>query len=404
MQKGSFKNMKIQNQKNILALIKKEADISRADIAAELDISRATVTNIVRELIKNKLVKESKIGKSSGGRRPMLLQLRSDAAFIIGLEWGIEAVKAVLLNFKAEIIAAEEKLSQKKTLAEYQSLSCSLIEKFKDILAAEANIIGIGLGIHGLVDPKEGKSIFTPHFNWQELNIKAVLEKKYDYPTLIDNDVRMMAAGEIARGRDNFIFINTGSGIGSALVFNSKLYYGNNYAAGEFGHMKLTTAQNSFHSDEGQKSKTNKNNKEAEKTTKKTLEALASKESIINRYQKLKNLKTEPDFKEIINNYQKEEKEAVLVIETALNFFAGAIANLVNILNPEAVVIGGLFAEYKEIFIDGTAKIVKKEVLDQALKDLKIETAYYQEKAGAVGAGLKVLNNFFEFELKGGRK
>lgn len=114
MQKGSFKNMKLQNQKNILALIKKEVNISRAEIAAELGLSRATVTNIVRELITNKLVKESKIGKSSGGRRPMLLQLRSDAAFIIGLEWGIEAVKAVLLNFKAEVVAAEKRPSKKK--------------------------------------------------------------------------------------------------------------------------------------------------------------------------------------------------------------------------------------------------------------------------------------------------
>ncbi|PUU86101.1 MarR family transcriptional regulator, partial [Halanaerobium sp.] len=75
MEKGSFKNMKKQNQKNILTLIKNEDGISRAQIAEKLDVSRATVTNIVRELVKLELVEESKMGESRGGRRPMLLKL-----------------------------------------------------------------------------------------------------------------------------------------------------------------------------------------------------------------------------------------------------------------------------------------------------------------------------------------
>lgn len=382
MEKGSFKNMKKQNQKNILTLIKNEDGISRAQIAEKLDVSRATVTNIVRELVELKLVQESKMGKSRGGRRPMLLKLDAEGAYVIGIEWGIEAIKAVLLDFEAEIIVEDQIIPDKLTLEEYKKQTFSLIEKYKEQLNSSSKIIGIGLGIHGLVDPDKGKSIFTPHFDWGEVEIKSILAEKYDYPIFIDNDVRMMAAGEIWQDRDDFIFINTGSGIGAALVFKAELHYGNNYAAGEFGHMKIT--------DDGPQCHCGKSG---------CLEALSSKESIISRYQKLKDLESEISFDQIITNYQKGESEALIVIDDALKYFGRAISDLVNILNPEAVIIGGLFAKYEELLIEPLHQIVKEESLAQAVKDLKIITAYYQEFAGAAGAAEKVLNNFFELKI-----
>ena len=165
MEKGSFKNMKKQNQKNILSLIKNEDGISRSQIADKLKISRATVTNIVRELISYELVQEAAVGKSRGGRRPMLLNLKSKGAFVIGIEWGIDSVKAVLLNLKAKIIADDQIEVQSHDFEEYKKISFNLIEKYQNQLEDSTKIIGIGLGIHGLVDPEKGLSIFTPHFN-----------------------------------------------------------------------------------------------------------------------------------------------------------------------------------------------------------------------------------------------
>lgn len=382
MEKGSFKNMKKQNQKNILTLIKNEEGISRAQIAEKIDVSRATVTNIVRELVELELVKESKMGKSRGGRRPMLLKLNSEGAYVIGIEWGIEAIKSVLLDFEAEIIAEDQIIPREYNLEEYKNISFDLIEKYKKQVNESSKIIGIGLGIHGLVDPEQGKSLFTPHFDWGEVDIKSILAEKYDYPIFIDNDVRMMAAGEIWQGRDDFIFINTGSGIGAALVFKAELHYGNNYAAGEFGHIKIT--------DDGPRCHCGK---------KGCLESLSSKESIISRYQKLKNLESEITFAQIMDNYQRGENKAQIVINDALKFFGRAISDLVNILNPEAVIIGGLFAEYEELLINPLYQIVKEESLAEAVKDLKIITAYYQQFAGAAGAAEKVLNNFFELKI-----
>jgi predicted NBD/HSP70 family sugar kinase len=382
MKKGSFKNMKKQNQKNILSLIKSGDGISRAEIADKLKISRATVTNIVRELISYDFIQESSFGKSSGGRKPMLLNLKAKGAFVIGVEWGIDTIKAVLLNLKANIIADDQIQVSSNSLKEYENITFKLIEKYQNQLKNPSKIIGIGLGIHGLVDPNKGLSIFTPHFNWGEINIKDILAKKYEYPIFLDNDVRMMAEGEIWQGRDDFIFINTGSGIGSALVFKSKLHYGNNFAAGELGHMKIV--------DDGPKCHCGKNG---------CLESLSSKESIIARYQQLKNSPEKINFDKIINNFKNSEPEAEIVVNDALKYFGRAISFLVNILNPEAVIIGGLFAKYDSLLIDPLQDLLQKESLTQMVKNLKITTSFYNDFAGAVGAGEKVLNNFFELNL-----
>lgn len=382
MKKGSFENMKKQNQKNILSLIKNEDGISRAQIADRLKISRATVTNIVRELINYDFVQESAVGKSSGGRKPMLLNLKAEGAFVIGIEWGIDIVKAVLLNLTANIIEKDQVKTENSSLKEYKKISFNLIDKYLDKVDNPAKIVGIGLGIHGLVDPNRGLSIFTPHFNWAETNIKEILANRYKYPIFLDNDVRMMAAGEIRQGRDDFIFINTGSGIGSAVVFNSKLHYGNNFAAGELGHMKII--------DDGPKCHCGK---------KGCLESLSSKNSIIARYKQLKNLTNKISFDKIIYKYNTGEKEAQVVVDEALKYFARAISFIVHILNPEAVIIGGLYAEYESVLIDSLYQILQEECLPQFLKDLKIRTSYYGDFAGAAGAAEKVLNSFFELRL-----
>lgn len=382
MEKGSFQNMKKQNQKNILSLIKNKNGISRAQIAENLGVSRATVTNIVKDLVKLKLIKEAEMGKSRGGRRPMLLKLNPEGAYVIGLEWGIDEIKSVLINFEAKIIIKDQIEPQERTLAEYKKQTFFLIDKYQKQLQKDSKIIGVGLGIHGLVDPEAGKSIFTPHFEWNELDIKSILSEKYDYPIFIDNDVRMMAAGEIWQNRDDFVFINTGSGIGAALVFKGKLHYGNNFAAGEFGHIKITEHGPSCHC--GKRG---------------CLESLSAKESIVLRYQKINPLEKEITFDNIMDKYQKQEEDALNVINEALKYFGRAVSNLVNVLNPEAVIIGGLFAHYKELLIEPLAQIVKKEALAEAVKNLKLVPAYYQKFAGAAGAADKVLINFFEFEI-----
>ena len=384
MKKGSFKNMKNLNMKNILTLIKEQQGISRADIAKKVNLSRAAVTNIVNELLELKLVKEVRAGKSSGGRRPILLDLNPDGAYVIGLEWGISKLKAVLLNLEAEILSKKEIIPTDNTLKEYTNKSFALIEEFKSNLKNEDKITGIAVGIHGLVDPEKGISLFTPHFGWGRVKIEEIIAERYNYPVFIDNDVRMMAEGEIWQGKKDFIFINTGSGVGAALVFNAKLHYGVNNAAGEFGHIKIT--------DDGPVCECGK---------KGCLETLIAEERILNKYYKKLSAEINRDelsIEQLVKDYKNKSSEALETIRETSEYFSRGIADLVNLLNPEAVVIGGLFASYSEIFLEELKTSVSNKALDLAVENLNITTAHYGEYAGAVGAAEKVLNNFFKVD------
>ncbi|ADQ13606.1 ROK family transcriptional regulator [Halanaerobium hydrogeniformans] len=381
IKKGSFKNMKNLNMKNVLTLIKDHQGISRADIAKKVNLSRAAVTNIVNELLELKLVKEVRAGKSSGGRRPILLDLNPDGGYVIGLEWGISRLKAVLLNLEADILAEEEIIPIDNSLKEYTKKSFNLIDKFISTIKDEDKITGIAVGIHGLVDSQKGVSLFTPHFGWGRVEIEEIIAEKFDYPVFIDNDVRMMAEGEIWQGKKDFIFINTGSGVGAALVFNAKLHYGVNNAAGEFGHIKIT--------DDGPICECGK---------KGCLETLIAEERILNKYYNKLNVdikRSELSITQLLKDYKKGSIKAVETIQETSEYFSRGIADLVNLLNPEAVVIGGLFASYPEIFLDELKTSVSDKALDLAVENLNITTAHYGEYAGAVGAAEKVLNNFF---------
>lgn len=393
MRKGSFKNMKKLNKSNILSLIKDEEGISRAQIAEELGVSRATVTNIVKELINMKIVKEIREGESRGGRRPMLLDINAEGAYAIGFEWGIDSLTGVLLNLEAEILAEDRLVVEDNSLFEYRDLTVDLLAKFSKLIKDSDRIIGVGLGIHGLVDPEKGASLFTPHFNWGEINIKDLLKSEFKYPLFVDNDVRMMAEGELWEGKNDFVFINTGAGIGAALVFDGKIRYGVSNSAGEFGHIKI--------SDTGPLCHCGKRG---------CLEALTSKDSILNNYlEKIREEKISEGFKEIeiekelelinfaylMDQYRKGDKLAVQVVNQSLNYFARGIADIVNLLNPGAVVIGGVFAEYAELFLVELKKMVSEISLELSASRLNIESAIYGKQAGAVGAAEKVLNNFF---------
>jgi len=398
MKKGSFKNMKKLNKKNILALIKEEQSISRAEIADKLDISRATVTNIVKELIDTEIVRESRQGKSSGGRRPMLLNLNPSGAYVIGLEWGIDSIKAVMLNLEAEILSSEKFEIKSNSLFEYRDISFKIINKFIQESSSKKKIIGVGVGIHGLVDPEEGLSLFTPHFKWGEVNIREILANKIDLAIFLDNDVRMMAEGEIWQGRDDFIFINTGSGVGSALVLNGKMRYGNNNSAGELGHIKI--------SDRGPLCSCGKRG---------CLEALTSKKKVLQDYETFKaeikaantaeNISESKlgndnniDFAQLMLYFEQNEQAASKALNKMLDFFSRGIADVVNLLNPKAVVLGGFFAEYDNILIPKLKNLVFKTALEIPTKNLQITAAYYGEMAGSIGAAEKVLNRFFALQ------
>ena len=243
MERGSFELMRKMNQQMILEIIHREVSISRAKIAEMTGLTPATVSNIVRGFMEMNLVKETRRGESSGGRRPILLELNPTGAYIIGLEWGIAEVKAVMLDLKSQIIKTESIEVTESSPEYFINTTVETIAAFSKAVTRPERIFGVGIGMHGLVDPERGVSLYAPHFGWEDIPFKERLSERLNLPVFLDNDVRAMAMAEKWSGYgeriDDFIFINTGVGIGSGIVLNKELYYGRDWSAGEFGHMTI---------------------------------------------------------------------------------------------------------------------------------------------------------------------
>mgnify|MGYP006282771581 FL=1 len=377
--------MKEMNQEIILDLIQNKEAISRAEIAEITDLSPATVSNIVKDLINMDLVKETKRGESRGGRKPILLELNPNGALVIGLEWGISEVKGVLLNLNNEIIEFEEIIVKNFEVEHFIDLSVKLIEKFSQQIEEPEKIYGVGIGVHGLVDPEKGWSRFAPHFEWENVPIKKMMEKNIEYPVLIDNDVRMMALTEKWEGKDNFIFINTGSGIGAAIVLGGELHYGRDFSAGEFGHMTIV--------EDGPLCSCGDHG---------CLEALISTTNLVKQYFSevekdltLKNVNKK--WKKLINSSLAGEDKARDILKNAGKYLGTGIANIINLLNPDAIIIGGPLIKAQDIVFPVIKNQIEKKSLQIPGNNIEIASAS-DEKVGAVGAGIMVLQEFFELK------
>ena len=386
LRRGSFDLMKKMNQQVILKLIYNKRAISRAEIAEITGLSPATVTNISKEMLEMELIQESSWGESRGGRKPVLLEVNPDGAYFIGLEWGISEIRGVLMDLNKRIIAYGEEEIKSYQVDSFIELSSKIANKFYNYSIDEEKIYGMGVGVHGLVDPEKGYSLFAPHFKWSEIPIKEKLEEGFDLPVIIDNDVRVMAVAEKWNGRDNFLFINTGSGIGAAIVLNGNVHYGRDYSAGEFGHMIVER--------DGPLCSCGNNG---------CLEAFISLDSLVQRYNgnytgENKHQDLHQEWLNLLEDARTGTEEELNIIESIAEYLGLGLANIINLLNPEEIIIGGDLIEGADLILPLLQKSVAEKSLNIPGRNLTIEVTAFGKWVGAIGGATMVLEQLFNFQ------
>ncbi|QCX33914.1 ROK family transcriptional regulator [Caloramator sp. E03] len=384
------------NKTAILKIIREKEPISRADISKITGLNPATVTNNVNILLEEKIVLERGIGDSSGGRKPILLELNKDAFYAIGVDMGIKSVRAAISNLNGKIIRKielqYESLDEKNVIDSTKKVIQILIAEF-DIL--KDLILGIGIGVHGIVNPIEGVSLYAPNFNWENLNIKSIIENQFDLPVFIDNDVRVMALGEkwfgAAKSVRDFVFINVGSGIGAAIFINDKLYRGSLFGAGEIGHISIV-----------------ENGPRCSCGNFGCLEVMASGTALEKKIISDINLGKESIILNLVNEdlskitgeiiYEAAKMGDRLAINTFYDigsYLGLAVSNLINILNPEMIIIGGGVALAGDFILKPLRNITYKKSMKHLSQKTTILSSYLKEDCGVIGAATLVFDDFF---------
>lgn len=235
---------KALHRSQILDLIRTDELMSRIDLSRKTGLSQASVTGITADLIKEGLIEEKQAGAYKGGRRPILLAIRADGVYVMGVNMSMSQIRVVIVNFHAEVIASHLWPLDKAYYSPEESVE--VITRAIQACLWEANfskeqISGVGVGIPGPVDAELGVIRFLPNYGWEEVPFREMLQEKINHPVFIDNSSNNLAIGEYwygsGKGVGNFLVITLENGVGAGMVINGQLVRGQLGLAGEFGHI-----------------------------------------------------------------------------------------------------------------------------------------------------------------------
>ncbi len=361
------------NKGLVLKAIEEHSPISRADIGKIIGLTPPTVSAIVKNLIERNIVQEIGKGNSSGGKKPILLQLNPETAFTIALDLGAEnGLRIALLNLSYQIV--HEKNGPKIESFHSQKLKNILrliIKNFlKEINVPKDKIVQICIGVPGIIDFKERKLTVAPYLNW-EISLDDLTPTDIEIPIIFENDVNLMALGEkfngIAQGFNDFVFVGERNGIGAGIVINGKLYQGANNAAGEIGYLFIDPD----YAPENPRGYG-------------CLEKLASYRVIVEKASKKidKNIRIPDIFKLAVEG----NSIALEIIKDNLRFLAYGISNVSCVLDPELIVIGGGISILPSSFLEEIRITLHKLIPFVP----RIEFSKLGEDGVLIGAAVKV--------------
>lgn len=393
---GSFQLMKSLNRSLVLTTIRNEGPISRADIAKRIALTPPTVTNIVNELLEEKFIVESEVGASSGGRKPILLKLNSQSFSIIGIDVGGNTIKSLLTDLDANMIRENRRSMPPRPDAE--TFLAELHQSVSDLIGSagsERPVIGIGIGMHGLVNPVEGVSVFAPNLHLRNVHIRDALEGAFGLPVYVENDVVAMALGEQWFGggqeTDHFICVNIGVGVGAGIILNRQIFRGSSYSAGEIGH--TTVDLNG--------PRCNCGNYGCLQTL---VSGPAIAESVQNEIALGRRSKLQPSASgslqsitgELVCRAAEEGDElAIEAFRKAGRLLGISLTNMIHTLNPQKIILGGGVAQAGPLLTGPLAETVKERALESSVRHLKIEASRLGNRATAIGAVTIVLSRLF---------
>lgn len=402
MKKEEFTEKEKRNI-DILEILRKQGPISRPEISREMGINVVSISNYIDEFIKNNLVYEKELDISEGGRRPALLDLDSKAGYVIGVGLNLMNMVGVMVDLKGNIVS---KTQIARPLASVKEIAESLLEIIHEILRRSKDytslIKGIGVGIAGLVNKKDGSIRWPQRMGSQytyasvEVPLKELIEKEFNLPVMIENDATSACFGECWKDMDrvykNVIYMF--SGVGCGIMINGEIYTGTNGYAGEIsicnnkeqGALNCETDKDCF------VQRCDIDLGIVEDTIKMLTE---DKETAENFFGLTSSTINNVDMKTVFAAFRANDKIAVSVMDKAAKRLGVKIAYLVNIFNPQVVIIGGGFEEAGEGFLKKVSNIVNDWAFRESIESLKIIYSQLRENAVALGAASLVMQRLF---------
>ena len=386
--------LKLATEGNKAALLKQQiicqyilgGDSSITDLSKAVNLSVPTVTKLIGELIDEGFVHNFGEQGTAGGRRPNIYGLNPYAGYFVGVDLRKDSVMMAVINFKGQLI--DETTVDFLMDNDPRSLDrlCDVIQNFiRARKIARDKVLAVGVNISGRVNSQTGYSY--SYFFVEEQPLTMLLEERLGTTVYIENDTRAATYGEYmygdAHSEKTMLYINASWGLGLGMIIDGKIFYGKSGFSGEFGHFPLLDNEIICRCGKRGCLETGASGSAMHRIF---LEKL--KEGRVSMLSEKYKKGEEITLNDILAALLKEDVLAIEILESVGHTLGKAIAGLINMFNPEVIVIGGTLSVAKEYLMLPVRNAINKYSLMLVNKDTQIKLSSLGERAGVMGACL----------------
>lgn len=378
--KGDQNLLRRHNRGLVLNLLREQGPLSRTELSHRTGLAPSVLTRLIRDLMAEGVVEEAGKAESNGGRRATLLEINPDYAHVIGLKVERARILGARVNLAGEIRARDAlELPEHPRPQRFLELAGELVGEL-----AQGETLGVGIGISGFVDAAHGIELYSPILGWREVPLAAPLAEITGLQVYLENDVNALTLAErwygAGRAFRNFVCVTVGEGIGAGVVVGGELYRGAAGGAGELGHTTLDPSGPVCRCGE-----------------RGCLEVYASDRFLLSRARDLGCR----DIDELATAARAGNEAARAAFSEMGKALGIGVKNLVNLLNPEAVVLGGERLNVADLFLPAFEEQVRRHSFPKEAEDLVIVPAELGEDGFLVGAATLVVREFFRLPAEG---
>jgi predicted NBD/HSP70 family sugar kinase len=381
-----------QLQDIVRHLAKSQMPLTIPEIAAQVKISVPTSTKLIRDLLERKYVLEEGKRETENGRRPELYSLNKDNFYTIGVEILLKWIQVSIIRVDSRVInqVHNEGFTLEDTPQCLQYIVSFIEGAFEKTGLHPDQCIGIGIGLAGTVNGHTGQS--TRYFNFLDVPFGKHLENIFHLPVLIDSDTRVIGIAEQvlgeARGIENALVIKVSRNLGMSIILNKQIIFGAKGFAGEFGHLQI-----------------GKTDRLCNCGKKGCLETEVSGTALLKDLEKAlhqgeASIHFQPEgigsyrYHDIFTAALKGDLLAIRLVIEQGDKLGQALGNVINLLNPSVIVIGGEYAKVKHYFMDAVRTGASKTGLVDSLADCEIKVSALGPDLGAKAAAYMVFKSY----------
>ncbi|MEV7550611.1 ROK family protein [Amycolatopsis sp. NPDC089917] len=389
----TVRDLRRHNRSLLLSKLYFDGPLSRHELSGLTGLSAATVSNVTAELGEERLITEAGLVESDGGRPRVLLRVDPAYGHVAGVDIGETGVKVELFDLAMNRLATvEHPLASPRpdAAAAVTQVASGIREVITESGIDEATVLGVGVGVPGTVEQGSAEKgsveqggavrVHAPTIGWKEVPLTDLLRSEgVELPLFVDNGAKTQGQGEMwfgaGRGARHAVIVLIGSGVGAAVVTDGTTYRGSTSSAGEWGHTTIVYG--------GQ---------ECRCGSRGCLESYVGAEGVLARYRKARGGKNASDEDEqtqfaALLEAAAKSKAAAKVLEETAGYLGAGIGNLINLFNPERIVLGGWAGlALGEEYLPEIRRVAGEHALAHVFDQTEIELGQLGPDAVAIGA------------------